>query len=530
MSSKQSSPAPLNNRNAVAPAQRPSTAEGVSEQDLAPEPGGFAEWMLRAEGGGNAAAQWGLDQAHVAKRAGSQLASEIAERTPLGVATGALRVALEHAGMHDDDRAQRLRALTADIPGQDVIYEQLARMAAYGNEIPGETLAAWGYEQVERKPIEDKVTGMTAVSFLPRADLCDEERAQLAQVHGRPLRPVLAFRGSKDAIDWADDLSPEHVGAFQFAAHEGDIAQVLAELAGQGGDGRVDTTGHSLGGALAQLAATVGPVGRVVTFQAPGIPASLCAEVGPDVEAHHHRAKGDFVAWAGDAHLDGDVFTHDRAGFDNPADAHITHLLPAVNDLRAGTSGHVALGAGSSEDGKAESDRTRLDWVARGGGPDWSGDGQSGHAERRFADTRQRASEGGRKGIGLGLRAGDHALAAVDATAQAAGQSPLAAGLAPASGTLGAAMLLAQGWRGGRSLLGGSATAMAGNGANHITGGERVAEGLDTRQMGPYVRVWGEVKAAKAGGASQEEIEAMIARAPIDMELKRRMRDQVRMP
>ncbi len=30
--------------------------------------------------------------------------------------------------------------------------------------------------------------------------------------------------------------------------------------------------------------------------------------------------------------------------------------------------------------------------------------------------------------------------------------------------------------------------------------------------------------------ASQEEVEAMIARAPIDMELKRRMRDQVRMP
>ncbi len=96
-------------------------------------------------------------------------------------------------------------------------------------------------------------------SVIPNQDIIYEQLAQ------KEIRPVLAFRGSTDAVDWADDVSPEGVGAFQFSAHEGEIAGAIAAYAG------CDTTGHSLGGALAMLAATLGGVNRVVTFQAPGI-------------------------------------------------------------------------------------------------------------------------------------------------------------------------------------------------------------------------------------------------------------------
>jgi pimeloyl-ACP methyl ester carboxylesterase len=83
------------------------------------------------------------------------------------------------------------------------------------------------------------------------------------------------------------------------------------------GDG-ITVTGHSLGGALAQMAAALysGLVARCVTFEAPGIPAHLIAQMresrqGQEVVSRHHVVDADAIPNAGEAHTQGDVIVHD---------------------------------------------------------------------------------------------------------------------------------------------------------------------------------------------------------------------------
>ncbi|TVQ87552.1 MAG: hypothetical protein EA397_17930 [Deltaproteobacteria bacterium] len=231
-------------------------------------------------------------------------------------------------------KAKLLEELS-DIPNQDIIYEQLAKGLAYGGG-DAHQLRCWGYSMPEVVVPHDPLTGMYAVAVHPAGNLPGEVREAIEEMHGAELRSVIAFRGSADAVDWADDLSPEFVGAFQFNAHRGQISDAIAAC-----DSPPDTTGHSLGGAIAQLAATVGSVGRVVTFQSPGIPASMLDEIDDDVEATHHRAANDPVAWAGEAHIGGDVLvhhtTHDSLLHVDQHNISHTHvLLGGLNELRGG--------------------------------------------------------------------------------------------------------------------------------------------------------------------------------------------------
>lgn len=239
------------------------------------------------------------------------------------------RLRLQVAADSTSNQAHLLDA-TNDIPNQDIIYEQLARNLAYGKSDPAQ-LALWGYGPPQVMIPADPITGMYAVAVRPRTDLTGEERAALEVMHQRSLRSVLAFRGSEDAVDWADDLLLEFIGAFQFTAHRSQIAKALADLAS---DGPPDTVGHSLGGALAQLAATVGAVHRIVTFQAPGISSAHVDQIDTEEEATHHRAANDAVAWAGDTHAQGDAYVH-TTNQNIPGLSHIQFQLTALNDLRA---------------------------------------------------------------------------------------------------------------------------------------------------------------------------------------------------
>ena len=80
-------------------------------------------------------------------------------------------------------------------------------------------------------------------------------------------------------------------------------------------------TGHSLGGALAQMAAARFPdlVAKVVTFQSPGIPREMAQRVdqanaesksqgkGETVHSHHYQVNGDLVGKSGEALTSGEV-------------------------------------------------------------------------------------------------------------------------------------------------------------------------------------------------------------------------------
>src|SRR6185312_16300137 len=139
-----------------------------------------------------------------------------------------------------------------------------------------------GFRAVLYKPTEEALHGDT------------EQGQTIRAVHGGPPPPVLAFRGTAEKRGVQDDVNKHGVGAYQFASNE---AKVLAMLDAAGG--KVISTGHSLGGALAQLTAAhyPGNVSRVVTFQSPGIPKAEADKVKqynkqhPEgrIESTHHR-------------------------------------------------------------------------------------------------------------------------------------------------------------------------------------------------------------------------------------------------
>ena len=99
-----------------------------------------------------------------------------------------------------------------------------------------------------------------------------------------------------------------------------DLVRVQLKHAGQ--RGRVVSTGHSLGGALAQIVGADNPefVDTVVSFAAPGIDKDDVKRLrewndrheGQEVAARHYRVSGDIVPGSGEARLDGQVFTFDR--------------------------------------------------------------------------------------------------------------------------------------------------------------------------------------------------------------------------
>lgn len=265
------------------------------------------------------------------ERGGGQQANALRGQ-PMEEQERALRPQQEPGGAkakaNDKDRArqQQIMGKAHEIGNQDVVLEQLAHRGA-NKSIPGDQLKQWGYR--EAGAVADPESGFRSVLFMPTAEALggQSEEGQIARaIHGGAPPPVLAFRGTQEKRGMQDDTNREGIGTYQFESNVGRIAQMFGAAGG-----KAVVAGHSLGGALAQLAASRFPglVSRVVTFQAPAVSAEAAEKVNQhnanaapedQISSTHYRASGDLVHTAGEKLTKGDVYTFESKGIGNPTD------------------------------------------------------------------------------------------------------------------------------------------------------------------------------------------------------------------
>jgi alpha/beta hydrolase fold len=163
---------------------------------------------------------------------------------------------------------------------------------------------------------------------------------------GKP--PIVAFRGTvpTKVQTIIADLDPSGIGMYQFNPNR---AMIDAQMLAASRHGPIISSGHSLGGALAQIAAAAFPdrVGRIVTFQAPGVSNETARQIvdynaaNPDnaIESSHHRVKGDLVPMGGDALTPGVIHNHEMTDGNlfqrNPLSKH-TAMPLAQEEIAAG--------------------------------------------------------------------------------------------------------------------------------------------------------------------------------------------------
>ena len=193
------------------------------------------------------------------------------------------------------------------MPSSPAVYETIAKRLVYIDDNPQLQavvqggLTAAGY-RLDRT-FDDPATGFHAIGLI-------------STTPDKP--PVLVFRGGDGAIDDVANTDPRGVGFNQFEANKPALGNWLTQISQDTtkNPNRLlpDVLGHSLGGALTQLAATefTSAIGDIVTFNSPGIAQSTVntfkQKVGAGKNVTHYIVSGDFVSLAGEAFLPGKVF------------------------------------------------------------------------------------------------------------------------------------------------------------------------------------------------------------------------------
>ena len=215
------------------------------------------------------------------------------------------------------------------MPSSPAIYENIAKQLVYIDNnsqlqpVVQSGLTAAGY-QIDRT-FDDPRTGFHAIGLI-------------STTPDKP--PVLVFRGGDEAIDDVANADPRGIGFNQFEANKQALGNWLTQI-GQDtakNPSRLppDLLGHSLGGALTQLAATefTSAIGDVVTFNSPGIARStvntFTQKAGTSKKVTHYIVSGDFVSLGGEAFLPGKVVLET---FTNPT---INPLLVLDKHTQAG--------------------------------------------------------------------------------------------------------------------------------------------------------------------------------------------------
>jgi pimeloyl-ACP methyl ester carboxylesterase len=166
--------------------------------------------------------------------------------------------------------------------------------------------------------------------------------------------PVVAFRGTSSGRDALSDANPRGIGMDQFSLNREIIEANMGFAAGRG---PVVVAGHSLGGALAQIAAAKYPglVSSVITFQSPGINRDLVAELdqynararargGAGISSTHYRVEGDVVPRGGEALTSGVIRNYRYHGGEHGWGSNPAWMLAPGLGAAAGAADHT-LGA-----------------------------------------------------------------------------------------------------------------------------------------------------------------------------------------
>jgi hypothetical protein len=252
---------------------------------------------------------------------------------------------------------QQADAAQAQPIATDAVIEQLAHgmVAKELDDRDDAFLAAHGYRAL---PIIRGMREFVMRTFLPTQP-------------GKS--PIVAFRGTvpTKVQTVIADLDPSGIGMYQFNPNR---ALIAGQIQAAASNGKIISSGHSLGGALAQIAAATFPdaVERIVTFQAPGVSRETAQQLqehneqNPDaaIDSTHHRVKNDLVPMGGEALTPGMVHNHEMVGGSrlgrNPLAAHL--VLPlAQEEIAKGNDvpihndqGVVATDSVSTEEDNAE--------------------------------------------------------------------------------------------------------------------------------------------------------------------------------
>src|SRR4028118_1194777 len=192
------------------------------------------------------------------------------------------------------------------MPSSPAAYETIAKQLVYiDNNLQSQTLvqtglSAAGY-QIDRT-FDDPGTGFHAIGLI-------------STTPDKP--PVLVFRGTDSLIDDVANADRRGVGFNQFEANKQALGNWLTQISQDTAKNPrrlpPDVLGHSLGGALTQLAATefTSTIGDIVTFNSPGVAQSTVntfkQKVGAEKNVTHYIVSGDFVSLGGEAFLPGKV-------------------------------------------------------------------------------------------------------------------------------------------------------------------------------------------------------------------------------
>ncbi|MEG4938940.1 calcium-binding protein [Microcoleus sp. F4-D5] len=192
------------------------------------------------------------------------------------------------------------------MPSSPAAYETIAKQLAYIDGQPQfqtvvqTGLTAAGY-QIDRT-FDDPGTGLHAIGLI-------------STTPDKP--PVLVFRGTDSPVDDIANADPRGAGFNQFEANKQALGNWLTQISQDTAKNPrrlpPDLLGHSLGGAITQLAATefTSTIGDVVTFNSPGVDQSTVntfkQKAGAGKNVTHYIVSGDFVSLGGEAFLPGKV-------------------------------------------------------------------------------------------------------------------------------------------------------------------------------------------------------------------------------
>ena len=250
-------------------------------------------------------------------------------------------------------------SIVEEIP--DEVYEWLAHTIAYLDLAVGQSISHNGFYFQVNNVLHDAASGLDALCVIRTdqdANPTGEAVMLLRGTEGNVfdiISSILLPSTESNIPDIISDLDPHSIGANQVAAGLGTLQNWMIQLNLQGID-KIDFTGHSLGGALAQHFASRLGARNVITFQSPGVNAVVFGSQSASGRVRHYVNNGDLVSLAGYSYLPGNLELSLSTSFSFPAsnlrtilsafsylgEMHTNNALTSSDMMIDGTSGELS--------------------------------------------------------------------------------------------------------------------------------------------------------------------------------------------